>query len=250
MTTAPTLPRLGVLGGMGPLATVDFMRKLILGTPGTRDQDHLPVIAYSVPQIPDRSEAFLNGSDAPWPYLLEGLRTLEHAGAQAIAIPCNTAHVWHARLAMQSSTTILHIGRSACGQIAARLPRGSRVGVLATSATLAARIYHDELEAAGMTVVEPDAATQREAVMRGIRAVKAGELAHGAALLLDAARSLERAGVAALLLACTEIPLALAGAPLAVPTIDPTAALAHACIAWWQRACAAGSSPNLSRSPT
>ncbi|MFP3584739.1 amino acid racemase [Paraburkholderia sp. SIMBA_055] len=188
---APTeSPRLGVLGGMGPLATVDFMHKLIKATPTQSDQDHLPVVAYSVPQIPDRSTAFMMGSDAPWPYLLDGLRTLETAGAKAIAIPCNTAHVWHGRLAAQTHTTILHIGQIACAQVV-RIAGGScRVGLMATSATLAARIYHDALEAAGATVVEPDQATQLQCVMEGIRAVKAGRLAGGRTLLLDAAHAL------------------------------------------------------------
>jgi aspartate racemase len=236
MNACVELPRLGVLGGMGPLATVDFMHKLIRATPGNSDQEHMPVVVYSVPQIPDRSQAFLRGSDEPWPYLLEGLRTLEQSGARAIAIPCNTAHAWHARLASTTNATVLHIGKAACDQIAATCNPGCRVGILATGATLAARIYHGDLEALGANVVEPDAAVQQQSVIAGIHAVKAGRVDLGAEHLLDAVRHLQTHAVDVLLLACTEIPVALAGLPLGLPAIDPTDALAHACVTWWQHA--------------
>ena len=75
-----TRRRIGVLGGMGPLATVDFMRKVIEGTPATCDQDHVPMIVYSVPQVPDRVSAILQGRDDPFEYLRVGVQTLERAG--------------------------------------------------------------------------------------------------------------------------------------------------------------------------
>ncbi len=230
------LPRLGVLGGMGPLATVDFLRKLIDATPGDTDQDHIPVIVYSVPQIPDRSMAFLAGSDAPWPYLVEGLRTLEDAGADAIAIPCNTAHVWHERLADAACVTVLHIGRVACEALAQGSGRIGRIGIMATSATLKARIYHRELERLGIEVIEPQAGAQDLLVMQGISAVKAGQLNRGRALLTTAADALQAMRVDALLLACTEIPIAIADARLQVPAVDATELLARACVTWWRRA--------------
>src|SRR5688572_33509583 len=94
-------PLLGVLGGMGPLATVDFLAKLIEETGAERDEDHVPVVVYSVPQIPSRPAAILHGGASPLPAMLEGVRTLERAGATAIAIACNTAHYWHDALAAQ-----------------------------------------------------------------------------------------------------------------------------------------------------
>lgn len=242
------LPRLGVLGGMGPLATVDFMHKLIDATPAARDQEHMPVIVHSVPQIPDRTTAYLSGSDAPWAYLLDGLRTLERAGAAAIAIPCNTAHIWHRRLVDAASVEVLHIGRASCDALVSRIERergsrinngndsgGARIGLLATSATLRARIYHDDLERVGLAVVEPDAGRQDDWVMPGIAAVKAGRIDAGRALLTRAAQALQAAGpLDALLLACTEIPVALSGVTLDVPMVDATDMLARACLAWWQ----------------
>lgn len=226
--------KLGVLGGMGPLATVDFMQKVIGLTPGRTDQDHIPLIVHSVPQIPDRSSAFLAGSDTPWAYLLSGLYTLQGAGARVIAIPCNTAHVWHGRLAEKAQAEILHIGTVTSERIGAMLGAGARIGLLATDATLHARIYHDRLEAAGFTVLQPDMAAQRDHVMAGIHAVKAGDIGKGRDCLTRAAATLIADGADAVVMACTEIPIALEGVSFAVPTVDPTAALAQRCVDRWQ----------------
>ena len=111
--------RLGVLGGMGPLATVDFLKKLIEETPATRDQDHIPAIAYSVPQIPDRPPAIVGNGDSPFPHMLAGIHTLRHAGATTIAIACNTAHFWYDDLLQQGGVPILHIADAACADFAA-----------------------------------------------------------------------------------------------------------------------------------
>mgnify|MGYP001791910431 CR=1 FL=1 len=83
---------LGVLGGMGPLATVDFLKKLVEETPAASDADHLPVIAWSVPQIPSRPAAIMGNGESPLPAPLAGIRTLQEPGPGVIATPCNTAH--------------------------------------------------------------------------------------------------------------------------------------------------------------
>src|SRR5690606_838617 len=99
----------GVLGGMGPMATADFLAKVVAATPATCDQEHVPLIAYQLPQIPDRSAAILEASDAPFVPMLNGLRRLAQAGAQLAVIPCNTAHYWYDRLAAAQPLRILHI---------------------------------------------------------------------------------------------------------------------------------------------
>ncbi|AKM30899.2 hypothetical protein AB870_13455 [Pandoraea faecigallinarum] len=220
---------------MGPLATADFMRKLVQSTPAARDQDHMPVFVHSVPQIPDRSESFLAGSDAPWPFLLSGLRILEAAGAGAIAIPCNTAHLWHARLAAATDLEVLHIGSATSEAVTSHPARLTRVGLLATSATIQGRIYHDALCAAGVDVIVPPAQHQTERVMAGIAAVKAGDLAAATSLLRLAAAQLVDDGAQGVILGCTELPLALDGQSSDVPLFDTTHLLAAACIAWWSR---------------
>ena len=102
-------PLLGVLGGMGPLATVDFMHKLVQEMPAAIDQEHVPVVAWNVAQIPDRQKFLAGTGESPLPAMLEGLQRLVAAGATRIVIPCNTAHNWFDALAAESSVPLIHI---------------------------------------------------------------------------------------------------------------------------------------------
>ena len=88
------IKRLGVLGGMGPAASAEFMVRLVAQTPAKRDQDHIPTILWSDTEVPDRSTSMRNGDNKPLPYLLLGIQGLVLAGCKLIVIPCNTAHLW------------------------------------------------------------------------------------------------------------------------------------------------------------
>lgn len=232
------LPMLGILGGMGPLATVDFLHKVIANTSAHTDQEHIPIIVHNVPQIPDRTEAFLNHTDAPWPALLKGLRMLEEAHVQAVAIPCNTAHLWHARLAAETDLVIFHIGECTAAWLARYRPQTKRVALLATSATIVSRLYHQQFERYGVEVIAPDEGDQFRLVMPAIRAIKAGDISGAQQLLQEAIAHLMRGKVQpqAIVMACTEIPLALRGATTPVDCIDSTDLLAQACVSWWEKA--------------
>lgn len=222
---------IGVLGGMGPAATVDFLGKIVAATPAEVDQDHVPVVAYSVPQIPNRVEAVARGDDAPFEPMLAGIRTLERAGAEAIAIACNTAHVWHGRLAAETPIPILHIADAVAAELRAGGPI-ERLGIAATRATIAARIYHDRLAAAVPQLIEPDDATQ-QLIDRAISAVKAAESNETARLAAeDVARRLADRGADRILLGCTELPVALARSRWLAHCVDATDALARACVAF------------------
>jgi aspartate racemase len=218
----------GVLGGMGPLATVDFLRKLVLTTPATCDQDHIPLVVRFCPEIPDRVDALLRCGPSPEAGLVRAARALEAAGAQCLVIPCNTAHVWHDAIARAVHIPILHIADVAVA--AMPLEQRAAVGLLATRGTLDARIYQDRLPDTEWIV--PSADEMERDVMPGIRAIKRNDLASGATLLSAAAERLVARGARAVVMACTEIPVALAGRSLAVPRLDPTEALAHACVYW------------------
>lgn len=109
MQTIPRRRLIGVLGGMGPAATIDFMAKIVMLTPAASDQEHVPLLVHDVPQIPDRSSAIAAGSDAPFLPMLAGLMQLARGGAEIIAIPCNTAHHWHERLARSCGVPLIHI---------------------------------------------------------------------------------------------------------------------------------------------
>ncbi len=222
---------IGILGGMGPLATVDFVTKIINQTPATRDQDHLPLLVHSVPQIPDRTACLLESKESPLEALLQGLNTLIGGGAGCIAIPCNTAHYWYEPLARASSVPILHIAR-ACAE-ALTQEKVTSVGLLATDGTLKAGFYARELAESGIRLTLPEARLQRR-VMEGIYLVKSGSVEQGARLLDDCMAEMLELGVDRVILGCTEIPFALdaIGSAHASLGMDATKALAAACVQW------------------
>jgi aspartate racemase len=240
---------LGVLGGMGPLATADFLKKLVEETPALCDQDHIPVVAYSVPQIPDRSRAISGQGESPLPYLLEGIDTLKHAGAQGVAIVCNTAHYWYDDLVQQGGLEILHIADAVC----AALTGVQRVGLIATSGTVTAGFYQSRFAARNIDCVIGSESDQATLVSPAIECVKRNDLAQAHNLATRAVRCLLAQGTPgpeAVVLGCTEIPLAIAHQPSEVSgrCVDATRALARACVAW-SRAATRSASQNPATSP-
>lgn len=223
----------GVLGGMGPLATIDFMRKMIEATPATSDQEHVPVVVSSIPQVADRTAAFRGEGDSPLAAMVASGRRLVDAGAGLIVMPCNTAHLWWDALAPALGLPMLHLVDAALAEGVARFGTGARLGLLATDATIASGLYPNRTPAgSGLQWLLPTAVEMLQGVMPGIAAVKAGDLPAARGLLLPVAEALARRGAQALVLGCTEIPLVIpaAGAPL--PVIDATEALARRAVAW------------------
>jgi aspartate racemase len=227
---------LGVLGGMGPAATVDFLAKLIRLTPAERDRDHVPVVVLSDPRVPDRIAPIMEGrGPSPLHALRQGIRTLEQAGARCIAIPCHTAHSWYDGMTVTARVPILHIADAVLAELARRGGPEDPVGLLATAATLKAGFYQARLEAAGYACVLPAADVTASCVLPAIALVKRNRATEAAPLLLEALRQLREVGARTVLLACTELPIALAAAQDPPPCMDATEALARACIAWHRR---------------
>ena len=201
---------LGVLGGMGPLATVDFLRKLIEETPAARDEDHIPVVAWSVPQIPDRPRAITSNGESPLPAMLAGIRTLKEAGAVAIAIPCNTAHYWYDDMVREGGLPIIHIADAALAELEARRITGKTIGLIATKGTLAAGFFQQRLAARGYHHVTNSDADIEALVLPAIVHVKRNELDAAAKLIETAVgRLIDDGGAAGVILACTETPVVL-----------------------------------------
>lgn len=229
MQRIPHRRLIGILGGMGPAATVDFMAKVVMLTPARHDQEHVPLLVHGVPQIPDRSAAIAAGSDAPFLPMAAGIKQLERAGAEFIAIPCNTAHYWYDRLAKGSRVPLLHIADAAAQMVAEIEPPIGRIALMATRGTVRARLYQSRFTEGGPRLLLPDEATQ-VLIDAAIAATKAGQRTLARRQAEDAGQRLLDAGADRLLLACTELPLALTGSPLLARGIDPTEALARACI--------------------
>ncbi len=134
---------LGVLGGMGPLATVDFMAKLVACTPVVDDADHIPVLLKSIPQSPDRTAAIFGQGPSPLGELCAQAEGLHSEGATLGVMPCNTAHHWFEDLSA-------HVGLEAEGC------KGHQIGLLATPSTLQSGFYQRRLEVAGYPYLVPD----------------------------------------------------------------------------------------------
>lgn len=225
-------PWLGVLGGMGPAATADFMRRLTERTPAARDQDHHRVLLYSDPTIPDRSDALMGRGSCPLPKLTAGVRFLAAAGAASIAIPCNSAHAWYENLQEEVDVPLLHIAGAAVGVVRETYPARTAVGVLGTEGTLALGFYQERLTGAGFEAIEPETPGDVDLVMRAIRGVKAGAVDEAAELLGSAVTSLKTRGAEVIIVGCTDLSVALAASPLLVGAnvVDASDALAAAAV--------------------
>lgn len=234
-------PRLvGVLGGMGPLATLDFLQRLLEASGARRDQEHVPTVTWNVPQIPDRQLALAGGGADPLPAMLQGIERLNAAGASCIAIPCNTAHAWYEALSAHSRVPIFHIV-DATVQALQSAPQPShsapRIGLIATRGALEQRLYQSRLEAAGLEYLVPTAQELDQFFMPGCYAIKAHDIASGGRLLALSAEALLARGATQLVLACTEVAIGLrhAAPELLALSVDPATALAQTCWHHWRQ---------------
>ena len=211
---------IGVIGGMGPAATADFLSRLVAGVNAASDTDHPRVLVDSNPHVPDRNAAALHGADSPGPALAAMGTALVAQGAQVLAMPCNAAHGWADAITAAPFVSMID---AAVAEAMAHQPRC--IGVLGVGATLALDLY-------GRASPVPVLAGDLAVVQPAVNAIKAGDRSHDvrAALAGEAAR-LAAAGADVVIAACTEVPLLLAQADVAVPLIDSTAALARATLA-------------------
>lgn len=221
---------IGVLGGLGPWATLDFFEKVLRLTPAQVDQDHLRLIIDNNPKIPDRSPAILGDGEDPTPALVATAQNLQRAGADFLVIPCNTAHFFYERVAAAVSIPVLHIMDEVAAAAREAVPDVRVLGVLATEAAMASRLYHRACGRRGIEVVGPDAAGQ-QIVNRAIYGVKAGQMGPEVTRgLVRVADHLLAQGAQAVVLGCTELPFVLKPHDLRVPLLDSNLVLARAAV--------------------
>lgn len=216
----------GIIGGMGPLATADLFLKIIRNTPARCDQEHLRIVIDNNPGIPDRTAYVVGKGADPRGLLVETARNVESMGASFLAIPCNTAHFFHADIQAAVKVPVLHIMKEVACYLHGKV---KTAGILASTGTLKTRLYEDGLAAMGMTAVVPSGHDQEE-VMDCIYGVKAGDLVKSRELALRSGEKLVSMGAQAVIAGCTEIPLVLHEGDLKVPVIDATQILAEACV--------------------
>lgn len=218
------LKTIGVLAGMGPEAGAYFLDRIIKSCAAARDQDHPPVILYSLPQVPDRTEAILRGGRSPVPPLLRGLGALKGAGADFAVMSCISAHYFLPRLAPRSPLPLMDLVGETLTELKRARPSLKRIGLIATTGTVRSGLVSGRFEAAGIEVIVPSARDQKMvmAAIYGKQGVKAGFTSGPPRkVLLDVARKLVRRGARAVVAGCTEVPLVLLPEDLPVPLIDP-----------------------------
>jgi aspartate racemase len=217
----------GILGGMGPEATVDFMAKVIALTPADKDQDHVRMLVDHNPKVPNRQAAILSNGQDPRPTLALMAQGLQEAGADFLVVPCNTAYVFQDAITTATTIPLISIIDVTIEAISEARPDVSSVGVLATDGCLRAGIYQQSLADAGLQAVLPTDDELTE-LMRLVDGVKAGIKGAPVSEAMQAlANSLEARGAQAIIAGCTEIPLVLDAAMLNVPLISSTDVLAQ-----------------------
>ncbi len=214
----------GVVGGMGPEATVEFLRRVVAATPARDDADHIRILVDNNPKIPSRIAHLIEGNgENPLPALVAMAQGLERQGADFLVVPCNTAHHYLPNMAAAVSIPFLDMANLAIARLS-----GRRIGILATPALRMVGLYASRLEDRGMKAVFPG--TQDEArLLAVIRAVKAGSVT--AAHRYDYSEVAARLDADALLIACTELSVLGPPAGIPQPAVDALDALVAATVA-------------------
>jgi len=220
---------IGILGGMGPAATIDLMARIVAATPAGGDAGHLRLLVDSDPSIPDRNRAIAGEGPSPSPALVAMARGLERQGAQMLAIACNSAHAWAADIRGATHVPLVSMIDATIAAIARDHPDVRRIGLLAADACLGADLYQSPLIAAGHAVLVSD---DQPGFMALVYGVKAGDIGKAARAAMAAqASDLVARGAELIVAACTEVPLLLGPADCPVPLVDSTDALVHALVA-------------------
>jgi aspartate racemase len=202
------MKRLGIIGGMGPAASAEFVNRLIAQTPAACDQDHVPFVLWNNPQIPDRSTSMRNGDNRPLPFLLEAIQVLKNAGCSHIVIPCNSAHFWYDDL-IKMGVPITHIVDSVASELRNLNLDNQTIGVMGTQGTIEFGIYQNRLTQQGWNCIVPDQYEMDTYVQPAIDLIKAGKIQESQHLLVTVIQNLIDRGAKAVVLGCTELPLAI-----------------------------------------
>ncbi|MDF1586529.1 cysteate racemase [Marinimicrococcus flavescens] len=225
----------GVLGGLGPEATLDFMGKVLRLSGARSDQEHLHLLIDCNPKVSNRNDAIASRGPSSGPALVAMAQRLEAAGADFLVMACNTAHFYEAGIRAGVRVPFVSIVEETCTALARRLPGARRFGVLAAGGCRQAGLYEKALRRHGFEPVVTDEPEQAR-FMELMYAIKAGErggaVAEGMRALGEA---LIARGAEAVIAACTEVPLVLGEGDLSRPLVDSTAILAEATVAYGKR---------------
>lgn len=221
---------IGVVGGMGPEATNRFCSFVTALTPVRRDQDHIPVIAFSNSAIPSRLDALRGTGVSPVPELIRTARVLEQAGAHFLTIPCNIAHFFIDDIRCGVSLPILNMVEETVNLLVKELTGLSRVGILSSSPTQ--NLYRGYLAQQGCSLITPNEVDQAAimSAIYGANGIKCGYTREPAALFTDVSQRMIEAGADVVVAACTEVSVAMLEMEPQFPFVDSMQVLAEAAV--------------------
>ncbi len=221
---------LGIIGGMGPAATIDLYKKIVEQTPAEKDQDHIHVIIDSYPQIEDRTSYILHGGKSPAPKLIESAKRLEAAGADALIMPCNTAHYFAKDIERAVYIPLIHIVKCSAEAIKKKYPYVRKIGLIATTGTIKAGVYGDILKNYDLETITLNEELENNIMDCIYKGVKAGKTEEYSKLFQKCVDDIASLGAELLIAGCTEIPLLMPYIKTNLPVIDATYELASAAV--------------------
>lgn len=219
---------IGILGGMGPLATADLFQKIITLTQALKDNDHIRVCIDSNTNIPDRTNAILHGGETPLNEMVRSALLLEAMGADILIMPCNTAHYFYNNLLTFVHIPFLNMLEETAKAIVRK--NINKVGLLATDGTIEAGVYDTVLKKYGIQVCKPEKKGQKAVMDIIYKGIKAGNDSIDLTEFKAAVNQLLLQAAETIVLGCTELPIAFEKFHIEAPAIDPTCELAKSAI--------------------
>lgn len=214
---------IGILGGMGPEATIYMFRLIVQLTKVEKDQDHIPIIVFNNPKIPDRTSAIVSGGPSPLPLLIESAVSLEKVGVDFILMPCVTAHYFYKEIVKHITIPFLHLLEESVAYVKQELGQVKRIGLLATDGTVQSGLFQDLFNKNGIEIVVPGKEGQNT-IMKALyqkKGVKAGYKEQPRKMILQVLQQLMHRKVEGVIAGCTEIPLLLSQSDMEIPFINP-----------------------------
>ncbi len=223
-------PVIGIIGGMGPEATIDLMRRVLALTPARDDGDHIHMIVDNNPKIPSRIARLIDGTGIdPAPELCRMAKGLEVTGATCLAIPCNTAHAYASEIAESVAIPLLDMVELTAECLSRMCPPGRRIGMLASTAVRMLGLYDKALAPFGLSLTWP---AHQSDLMQVIKAVKGGDTSPATAeTFTQIAGALMADGASVLLIACTELSILAPSLDATVPHLDALDVLSEEIVA-------------------
>ncbi len=219
---------IGIIGGMGPLATCDFFEKIVRMTDASCDSDHIPILIDCNSRIPDRADAILRGGEDPVPEMLKSGKRLVREGASVLVMGCNTAYYFYDRVAEELPVPLINMPEETA-KGALRLGY-KKVGLMATDGTVWSGLYEREFEKFGIELLIPSEEDQKTVMKMVYDGIKAGNSGFDPEPFIDVANDLMKRGAEAVILGCTELPIAFNMYNIGIPYLDPAVFAAEAAI--------------------